>query len=138
MAEYFPNHDGAVFLQTQEEIESLRQFMSRHSYNEVVSGISAIYRMDAEHTTVKIIDLDFYEENTCFIPEGQDWRDGLNDQIAYGDFKTMKKYCGLIENIRILCESGVVFHPETLLSNHLQKEGVKIKRFIYNYRLLKD
>ena len=96
------------------------------------------YRMDAEPTTDKIIDLDFYEENTCFIPEGQDWRDGLNDQIAYGDFKTMKKYCGLIENIRILCESGVVFHPETLLANHLQKEGVKIKRFIYNYRLLKD
>jgi hypothetical protein len=48
MREYFPSHDGAVFLQSQEEIESLRQFMSRHSYNEVVSGISAIYRMDAE------------------------------------------------------------------------------------------
>ena len=117
--------------------ECIKMIEKYQSQNNFIFDTVVKYRMDIEPTTEKIIDLDLYEENTCLVPEGQDWRDGLNDQIGYGDFETMKKYCSLLENISKLCESGVVFHPETLLLNHLQIEGVKVKRFIFNYGLLK-
>lgn len=95
------------------------------------------YRMDIDNLNDDVIEIITTEKNTCYIPEGQDWRNGINDQIAYGDFDTMFKYCNLVNNIRNLCQSGVIFHPETLLLNHIQREEINIKRFYFDYRLIK-
>lgn len=93
------------------------------------------YRMDINNFNDNIIEIENPITNTCYIPEGQDWG-GINDQIAYGDFESMYKYCNVVNNIVNLCQSGVKFHPETLLLHHLEKEKLNIKRFKFNYTLL--
>jgi hypothetical protein len=75
------------------------------------------------------------EKNTIYIPEGCDWRDGINDQIAYGDYISMKKYSHVFDNIKDYCQEGIILHPETLLKHHLKVNHLKIKRFKFDYSL---
>jgi glycerophosphoryl diester phosphodiesterase len=75
------------------------------------------------------------DSNTVYIPNCNDWG-GINDQVAYGDMESMKKYCDVVNNIIPLCNSGVNFHPETLLHEHLT-QCLGIKRFDFKYELKK-
>jgi hypothetical protein len=117
--------------------ECIKMIDNYQKKNNMKFDLIVKYRSDIDSVNGDVIQLDSPESNTCYIPEGADWRGGLNDQIAYGDFETMYKYCNLVNNIRNLCESGIVFHPETLLLNHIQREGINIKRFYFDYKLLK-
>lgn len=84
--------------------------------------------------------LDLFKElntNVVHIPIGNDWRQGFNDQIAYGDFTSMFVYCSQIFDLYNVLSAGVLLHPEILLQAHLQKNNVKIKRFSLDYHLLR-
>jgi FkbM family methyltransferase len=118
--------------------ECIKMIDKYQKENKIIFDTVVKYRMDIYPITENIINLNLLEENTCFIPEGNDHRIGINDQIGYGNFNTMLKYCNLIENINKLCISGVLFHPETLLLSHLHEEKINIKRFNFEYWLLKN
>lgn len=69
------------------------------------------------------------------IPAGQD-HEGINDQMAWGKFSTMKDYCSLFDNIDTYCNRlQCRFHPETLLNFHIQQKNLAVKRFDFSYLL---
>ena len=74
------------------------------------------------------------EPNNIFIPSGWD-HCGINDQVAYGDYNTMKLYCDVYNRIENMCNNGCDFHPETLILRLLINNNIRINRFNYNYNL---
>jgi hypothetical protein len=91
------------------------------------------YRADIDSRETLAINMPL--ENTVYIPEGSD-HGGLNNQIAYGNYNAMKKYSDLVNNLHKLCgEQRIKYHPETLLKQHLENEGLTVVRFPYNYSL---
>lgn len=60
---------------------------------------------------------------------------GINDQIAYGDMESMRKYCAAFPLLDTYLEEGTLLHPETLNLINLQKQGLCIKRFPLSYEL---
>ena len=78
---------------------------------------------------------DTINEKSIYIPNGNDWG-GINDQIAYGDFESMKIYSNCVHYIPHMCETGTRFHPETLLNTYLLKR-LNIYRYNYSYGLFK-
>jgi len=77
------------------------------------------------------------EEDTIYIPEGYDFEDfAINDQIAYGSIRTMKKYMNIIYNIDFILNNGqTILHPESLTYTNILNNGLKIIRFPFNYSL---
>ena len=91
------------------------------------------YRADIDSQETMAISMP--QENTVHIPEGAD-NYGINNQVAYGNYDTMKKYSELVNNLQKLCgEQKIRYHPETLLKHHLENEGLNIVRFPFNYYL---
>lgn len=75
-------------------------------------------------------------DKTVYVPEGNDWLGGLNDQIAYGNMQSMKTYCDCVNHIIPICSRGVIYHPETILRILLQCIfQFDIKRFEYSYKI---
>ena len=60
---------------------------------------------------------------------------GLNDQIAYGSFAVMHDYSALFTELNNLLSSGTVFHPETLLRDHIRSTKHALIRPVFNYSL---
>ena len=80
------------------------------------------------------------EDNTVFIPVEKypHIRDtgGINDQIAYGNHEGMKKYCGIVNSLKEICdEEGVLYHPELLLKKYVERVNLLVKRIPYDYML---
>jgi hypothetical protein len=75
------------------------------------------------------------DKNIIFIPKGNDWRGGINDQFAYGDHFAMEIYCNLYDNICKYIDDGVIYHPETIVRYNLNKNNVTINRFDFNYSI---
>ena len=78
------------------------------------------------------------ETNTIYIPEGYKWDfyhlEGINDHIAYGNSDVMKVYSNVFPNIEKYCiEEHRGYHPESLVLYNLQRHGIKIQRFAYDY-----
>lgn len=84
-----------------------------------------------------IFDFDL-QDNTVYIPEGNDWCNGLNDQMAIGKNTTMKTYCSIIDNIDAIYQKyGSLFHTETYVKQHMAMHNIKVERFKMNYELHK-
>lgn len=67
------------------------------------------------------------------IPVGQDWLDGINDQLAWGDPESMFWYLDMIKHIEEYSDLGIATHPETMLKHHLNVKGIAIDRVPVNY-----
>ena len=86
------------------------------------------------------IDIEIVNEldnNTIYVPIGRDYG-GLNDQIAYGNIDSMKKYSDVYNRLEYLTKVyHVNIHPETLLMNHIkyQQDKLLIIRFDFDYDL---
>jgi hypothetical protein len=79
------------------------------------------------------------KENTLYIPEGKDYY-GLNDQLAYGNFETMKKYCYGAVHFKDVCDQlGILKFPysinENIMKKHVENTKCILERFPYNYDL---
>jgi hypothetical protein len=73
------------------------------------------------------------EDNTIYIPSGNDYCGGINDQVAYGSVEVMKKYNSIFLNTFDLLEKGVIPHPESLTSANIDFYKLNVKRFCLNY-----
>lgn len=73
--------------------------------------------------------------NTIYIPYGWCYR-GINDQIAYGDLKSMTHYCSLYNYIpKYVYVEKTIFNPEFLLMFHININNISIIRFPFTYQL---
>lgn len=74
--------------------------------------------------------------NNIYIPIGKDYRDGINDQIAYGNQRVMKIYSDLIINCKLLLSDNLSWvHPETLTLANLKYNNLIINRFTLSYEI---
>ncbi len=65
--------------------------------------------------------------NTIYIPKGNDYR-GINDQFAFGDYDTMRKYFSVYLNCEEVFNAGHLFNSEVYHLANLQKYGINIVR----------
>jgi hypothetical protein len=80
------------------------------------------------------------KSNTIYIPNGHDYRNGINDQIAYGNQDVMKKYFSIIDNCKLILEkniSTVGFHPENLTLANIKLHELEISRFELEYNIIR-
>lgn len=72
---------------------------------------------------------------TVHIPSGFDHRGGINDLLSLGNREAMEKVCLLFRNLLQYANSGIGFHPESILRRHLDLSGLDIERFDIKYKL---
>jgi uridine kinase len=75
-------------------------------------------------------------EKTVYIPDGFNVAHedaGVNDQVAWGDYETMRLYCSMIFSIDW---SSPVSPSENQLFKHLAKSEIKVVRPTLNYKLV--
>jgi hypothetical protein len=78
------------------------------------------------------------EKNTIYHPKKHIFN-GINDQIALGDYESMKIYCDLYNHLEnYVVNDHCAFHPETLLHFHLKKQNISIKTFDFDYELSRN
>jgi hypothetical protein len=75
------------------------------------------------------------DNNNLYVPS-HDLFWGINDQLAYGNYNCMQKYCNMVKKIIGLCKKGVVYHPETLLLQHCYQSNIMVNTFDLSYNLL--
>ena len=79
------------------------------------------------------------KNNNIYIPIGYDWRNGINDHIAYGNQSVMKLYSDIIFNCKILLSNNYSYvHPETLTLANLKYNNLTINRFKLLYEINKN
>lgn len=107
-------------------LNTLNQWRNRRNAFEhtpyIKDWIYVIARMDLFF--LGKIDFSDVNPNTIYIPSGNDFRDGINDQFAFGTYEAIKHYCGLYEAYIGYFNEGVQFHPETYLKYHLRNLNV--------------
>lgn len=92
------------------------------------------------------IDIKFFKEfiinkpenNTIYIPNGEDHRNGINDQIAYGNQSVMEKYCNIMDNCKFIISNKLTrhgFHPESLTLSNIKLHEITIQRFNLKYKI---
>jgi len=83
------------------------------------------------------LSLNTINSNILYIPIGYDYR-GINDQIAMGDFITMKKYNNIIDNVIFLLSNNIsIVHPESLTKSNIIYNNLVVERIDLQYRLNK-
>ena len=120
-----------------------RELVFNHFNNYVISNnikydlvISARCELLFEHKIDLQSIVNDVQNNFLCIPSGYDWLGGINDHIAFGNMETIKIYTNLFKHIINILDTGIIFHPETLLRKYLEKTGVNIKRPEIQYRFL--
>jgi hypothetical protein len=79
------------------------------------------------------IDFNTCIDNTIYIPNSSDWG-GINDQLAYGNLNSMKKYMNIFDNIiELLDTEKSIVHPETLTLANINHMRLEVVRFDCNY-----
>jgi len=68
------------------------------------------------------------EPGKIYIPHGNDFREGINDQFAYGCYESMRVYFTLYLYHERYFNQGVMFHPEGYLNHHLKENGIEVVR----------
>ena len=69
--------------------------------------------------------LDF--SNNVIIMPTNEWHGNprANDQFAIGKDQSVTTYCDIVHSIKKYNDSGIAFHPETLLAQHLLANNIK-------------
>lgn len=84
------------------------------------------------------LNYDGIEENTVYIPKTGDWVGGINDQLAYGTFQTMRKYMDIFNtSIKLLEKQVVIPHPENLNRANIEYYKLNVSRFEIEYYILR-
>lgn len=76
------------------------------------------------------VDIDRYnpDDDVVYIPEGNDYRDGVNDQFAFGTYRAMRKYYSVYLAASGLYERGKIFHTESYLKYNLDDHHIRVVR----------
>jgi hypothetical protein len=92
-------------------------------------------RIDAVFTNNFIFNFNSLEDNTIYIPYGNDFLDkGINDQIAYGKINVMKKYNSM-NPVDLLEKQLSIPHPESLNYANIHFNKLNIERPNIEYYL---
>jgi hypothetical protein len=94
------------------------------NFNELCDSIISLSKND-----------EIKNENAVYVP-AQDMFWGISDQLAFGNYRVMNIYCQCVLNIHIMCHSGIIYHPETLLYNHCKLNNLYVKNFDAFYHVL--
>lgn len=78
------------------------------------------------------------KDGEIWIPEGNDYREGINDQFCYGTYNAVKDYVSLYLKFEKYHEQGVLFHPETMLLHHLKTLNYEIKRIPVHHKIVRE
>jgi hypothetical protein len=87
-------------------------------------------RCRADTTFSSRIDLNSYDysDSKIYIPHGHNYYDGINDQVAWGNYETMKKYYSVYLNHADIFKDGVTFHTEGYVTENMKRQGLNIVR----------
>ena len=85
------------------------------SFQLAPKGFNIYVRMRYDIELTNKIDFSTYtiEDNVIFITEGNDYRDGCNDQFAFGNYMTMEKYYSVYQNHAEIFSTGHKLHTES-------------------------
>lgn len=73
--------------------------------------------------------------NSIFIPYINNHR-GVNDQLAFGDYNTMKKYMNIINNCVYLIENySILVNPEIITKTNIEFYNLQIMNFEISYSI---
>lgn len=67
-----------------------------------------------------------------YIPEGEDWCGGINDQFALGSSSAIDVYSDFLNHIHLLQEC--MYHPESMLRRYFEIKSLPVNRF--NFRVI--
>lgn len=124
----------SMFYHNYKCIELIKNYQEKYKCN---FNVIIKYRAD-----IKSYDLLKFEQdipllyNTIYIPDNFDWG-GINDQIAYGNYESMKKYSECYLKFLEISKIVKVYHPETILNGYLNYINIKVKRIKFDYNLNK-
>lgn len=122
----------SMFYHNKRSFQLMEEYQNKHNIN---FDVIIKFRGDLKSTEKFPIETPI-NNLTVYIPNSFDWS-GINDQIAYGDFDSMKIYSNCVDYILDYCKNKIIFHPETILKYHLNTNNLKIKRFKYGYSITK-
>lgn len=69
-----------------------------------------------------------YNSDTVYIPFGNDFREGVNDQFAFGNWEAMRRYFFVNYRHHQTFAEAKMFHSESYLKHNLDSFGMKIVR----------
>jgi hypothetical protein len=76
-------------------------------------------------------------DTEIYIPSGNDYWGGVNDQFAFGNYKVMKTYFSIFIEFQNIYRDGVQFHPETYVTENLKRHGIHINRLSITNTILR-
>lgn len=79
-----------------------------------------------------------YPDNRVYVPEGNDHCGGVNDQIAFGNYMSMKKYFSIYTEHHKLFAKGIQFHTEAYVTENLRQQGVEIVRIPQTTQIIRE
>ena len=77
-------------------------------------------------------------EKAVVIPQGGDFRGGLNDQLAFSSSRNMNAYCSAVGFIDAYYQAGGLMHAESLLRAHLADRGLAVERAPIDYEIVRE
>jgi hypothetical protein len=103
--------------------------------NEVRYDIVMYLRADTVFTSN--IHIPNIEPSYVYVPDGNDYLGGLNDQLAFGTSNIMKEYMDVYSNIDLIySKTQIMFHPETYNRlNAITIKDIQVVRFPLEYTL---
>jgi len=104
--------------------------------NNMMFDIVLYYRADIE-TKAELTFNTPIKDMTVYIPEsGCDYGGGLCAQAAYGNVKSMRYYCNIIDSLKYMTtEQNEKLRIETLIKKHLENSKVNVERFQYSFTI---
>lgn len=128
---------GSAFYNNARAFEQISLYQEKHGF-----VYDAVIKYRADVVAPETLELpDVIQHHTVYIPHPteSDFQiseyPAVNDQIAIGDYESMKVYSNVHSNIQRFCEHGLPFHPETLLCHQLSEFNISIVRFDFKYVL---
>jgi hypothetical protein len=77
-------------------------------------------------------------EKSIVIPQGGDFRGGINDQLAFSSSQNMDAYCSAVGFLDAYYDAGGLLHAESLLRAHLAERGLTTLRAPIDYEIVRE
>lgn len=76
-------------------------------------------------------------EKFVIVPEGGDFRGGINDQLALSSSRNMDAYCSTVDFIDRHYQDGGLLHAESILAANLTTQGLRVERAPIDYEIVR-
>lgn len=127
------NHDDWVYNSNKAPETIVRNTLNQWrnmmlAFNLAPKSFDVYVRMRYDILIEGNINFSSIKPNTVYIPYGNDYRGGINDQFAYGDYDSIKKYYDVYNNYNDLYYGGCLFHTETLVKANIERTNLAVER----------